>query len=114
MFIHHLMGTAPILDIIMYKMLSFFIGGLNNEDNLISNFFKKTPLSNTSYMQVNIYKILESFIVTYHDLFYISKSKLNNILNNLKAERDWQCNMLDELLSMKYGTVTTYLDLKYN
>ncbi|CAL4078999.1 unnamed protein product, partial [Meganyctiphanes norvegica] len=46
-FIHYLMGTAPILDIIMYRMLSFFIAGLNNEDNLISNFFKNTLLANT-------------------------------------------------------------------
>ena len=29
-FIHHLMGTAPILDIIMYRMLNFFIAGLKN------------------------------------------------------------------------------------
>ncbi|CAL4117868.1 unnamed protein product [Meganyctiphanes norvegica] len=113
-FIHHLMGTAPILDIIMYRMLSFFIAVLNNEDNLISNFFKNTLLANTLYMQVNIYKILERFNVTYHDLFSINKSKLKNILNNLKGEKDWQCNMLDELLSMRDGTVTTDLDLKYN
>ncbi|CAL4185018.1 unnamed protein product, partial [Meganyctiphanes norvegica] len=88
--------------------------GLNNEDNLISNFFKNTLLANTSYMQVNIYKILERFNLTFHDLFSINKSKLKNILNNLKGEKDWQCNMLDELLSMRDGTVTTDLDLKYN
>ncbi|CAL4124754.1 unnamed protein product, partial [Meganyctiphanes norvegica] len=40
--------------------------------------------------------------------------KLKNILNNLKGEKDWQCNILDELLSMRDGTVTTDLDLKYN
>ncbi|CAL4129905.1 unnamed protein product, partial [Meganyctiphanes norvegica] len=113
-FIHHLMGTVPILDIIIYRMLNIFIAGLNNEDNLISNFFKNTQLANSSYMQVNIYEKLECFNVTYHDLFSINKSKLKNILNNLKGEKDWQCNMLDELLSMSDGNVTTDLDLKYN
>ena len=55
--IPHLMGTSPILDIIMYRILSFFIAGINHKDNIISYFFKNVLLSNTSYMSVNLGKI---------------------------------------------------------
>ncbi|CAL4108317.1 unnamed protein product, partial [Meganyctiphanes norvegica] len=114
-FIHHLMGTVSILDIVMCRRLSFFKAGLNNEDNLIFNFFKSTLLANTLYIQVNIYKILECFNVTYHDMFFINKSKLKNILNNLKGEKNDNVTCLTNcLLSIIDGTVTTDLDLKYN
>ena len=35
--IHQLMGTAPILDIIMYRMLNFVLNGLNHDINVIKN-----------------------------------------------------------------------------
>merc|ERR1719369_1575175 len=59
--IHHLMGTAPILDSIMNRMLNFYLIGLNNEDDIINFFFRNSLLSNSSYVATNISKILGKF-----------------------------------------------------
>ena len=61
------METSPNLDIIMYKMLSFFIADLNHKDKIISYFYKNVLLSNTSYMTANISKICEHFNINYFD-----------------------------------------------
>ena len=114
-FIHHIMDTPPILDIIMYRMLNFFITGLASEDTLISNIFKNTLLASTSYMRVNINKIIAHFNIDYHDIFSLNKNVLKKTLYNMKGEKDWQCNLIEELLSMRDGTVTTDLeDLEMN
>ena len=84
--IHQLMGTALILDIIMYRMLSFFVAGLNHNDHLISYFYKNVLLSNSSYMSANISKILEHFKINYCDMFSLNKSKLKHILNSMKGK----------------------------
>ena len=45
-----IMDTMPILYTIMYRMLSFFINGLNHADDFISSFYKNTLVSNSSFM----------------------------------------------------------------
>ena len=102
-FIHQLMRSSPLLDIIMYRMLSFFLAGLNNEDDLISYFFRNTLLSNTSYMKVNINKILEHFNIQYQDIFCLTKGNLKNKLNSLIDNKDWQLNLIEEILDMRDG-----------
>ena len=104
-FIHHLMDTMPIKDIIMYRMLSFFIAGLNNKDELISNIFKNALLANTSYMKVNINNIVEHFNIPYNDIFDLNKNKLKHFVNNLRDEKDGQCFLIEELLDMRDGIV---------
>ena len=110
--IHHLMGTAPIGDIIMYRMLCFFIAGLNHNDNLISHFYKNVLLSNTSYMSANINKIIESFKINYNELFNINKNQLKLTLNGKKGVKDWQCNLVEELLTMREHNLEANLDIK--
>ena len=106
------MGTAPIGDIIMYRMLCFFIAGLNHTDNLISYFYKNVLLSNTSYMSANISKIIEHFNINYHDLFNINKNQLKQTLNEKKGVKDWQCNLVEELLTMREHNLEANLDNK--
>ena len=95
------MDTMPVLYIIMYKILNFFISGINHTDNFISDFFKNVLLSNSSYMQVNINKILKEFDITYLKLFELNKLELKNIIKNKIEEPDWQCGIIVELLQMR-------------
>ena len=60
------MGTAPILDIIMYRMLNFVLVGINHKNNVIKNFFINSLLSNTSYMTTNANKIIGSININYY------------------------------------------------
>ena len=99
--IHQIMDTMPILYIIMYRILNFFISGINHTDNFISDFFKNVLLSNSSYMQVNINKILKEFDITYLKLFELNKLELKNIIKNKIEEPDWQCGIIVELLQMR-------------
>ena len=71
-----LMGTAPILDIIMYRTLNFVLAGVNHKNNVINKFFKNSLLSNTSYMSTNVSKIIENFNINYLELFSFNKNKL--------------------------------------
>ena len=38
--LHNIMDTMPIYDILMNRILGFFIHGLNHENSFISSFFK--------------------------------------------------------------------------
>ena len=93
-------------------MLCFFITGLNHTDNLISYFYKNVLLSNTSYMSANISKIIENFNIDYHDLFNINKNQLKLTLNEKKGVKHWQCNLVEELLTMREHNLEANLDNK--
>ena len=108
--IHHLMNTAPIQDIIMYRMLNFFTSGLNHKDTVISNFYKNTLTSNTSYMLVNINMILKHFGIRYHEIFTLNKYKLKQIVDSKIDEKDWQTSMIEELISMREDNITAGLN----
>ena len=104
------MGTAPILDIIMYRMLSFFVAGLNHKDKIISYFYKNVLLSNTSYMTTNISKICEHFDINYSDILSLKKCKIKQSMNNIKEEKDWKCDILEELLYMRDNSLIANLN----
>ena len=55
------MGTLPIKDVIMSRILNFFVSGLNHDNTIISDFFKNKLVSNSSYMLTNINAILTKF-----------------------------------------------------
>ena len=57
--LHQIMDTMPILDVIMSRILNFFVNGLNHDNNIISDFFKNTLISNSSYMLTNINTIIK-------------------------------------------------------
>ena len=108
--IPHLMGTSPILDIIMYRMLSFFIAGLHHKDKIIRYFYKNVLLSNTSYMTANISKICEHFNINYFDILSLKKCRIKQIMNNIKEVKDWKCDILEELLSMRDNSLIANLN----
>ena len=45
-------------------------------------------------------------------MFSTNKTKLKNALNKNKGKKDWQCNILEELLSMREYSHTANLDKK--
>ena len=61
----NVMNTMPIDDVVMFRMILFFLNGLNHESELISCFFKNTLLSNSSYMLVNVNSILNKYGIKY-------------------------------------------------
>ena len=82
----------------MYRMLSYFIAGINLKDNFISFFYIFFQLS---YMSTNIRTIIEHFNINYLEIFSLNKSKLTNIQNSIKGEKDWQSNIIEDLLYMR-------------
>ena len=95
------MGTMSVYDVIMNRMLGFFIKGLNHESKVISAFFKNTLLSNSSYMLVNINTILDRFQIKYIDIFSTNSNIVKTILDRSNNNPDWRSNTVIELLSMR-------------
>ena len=108
--LHHIMETMPIMDTIMYRIMSFFISGINHVNRNIGGFFKNVLLSNSSYMLMNINTILSHCKLNYLDMFDINKIKLKSILTENIDEPDWQSFTIKELLDMREVPTSTELD----
>ena len=108
-FIHQLMGTVPIHDITMYRMLGFFVAGLNHIDHLNIYFYKKCLLSNSSYMSENISRILKHFEINYCDMFSLNRNNLRYILNSMKGKQNWECNIFEKILPLREGFLISIL-----
>ena len=96
--LHNVMGTMPIDDIIMSRILGLFIHGLNHENGFISNFFKNTLISNSSYMLDNINQILNRYNIKYMDLFSMNIHDVKKFTKSHILEPDWRCNIIKELI----------------
>ena len=107
--LHHIMDTLPIKDIIMSRSLNFFIGGLRHDNKIISDFFKNTLLSNSSFMLTNINTILNRYHINFQDLFCISKAKVKKVIKNYNDEPDWRSNIVKELLSIREEQIISSL-----
>ena len=99
----NVMDDMPIHDIVNFRMIVFFINGLNHESDLISQFFKNTLMSNSSYMLVNINSILNRYGIRYNDLFFMNKTCIRNVINSNIDRPDWRCRSIKELLSIREG-----------
>ena len=108
--IPQLMETAPLKDIIMYSILNFVLDGLNHENNMIKSFFKNSLLSSTSCMSTNVNKIIRCFNINYLELFSFNKNKLKIKLKEKTGIKDWQCNMIEELMYMRESHLEANLD----
>ena len=99
--LHQIMDTMPILDVIMSRILNFFVNGLNHDNNIISDFFKNTLISNSSYMLTNLNTIIKRYNINYFDLFNLKKTQVKNIIKNYNEELDWRSKFVKELLCMR-------------
>ena len=107
----NVMNTMPIDDIVMFRMLIFFTNGLNHKSDVVSQFFKNTLISNSSYMLVNINSILKKYNIKYSDLFSVNKTSLRNSILNCNERPDWRCNSIKELLSLREGQLHSELHM---
>ena len=95
------MGTWPIKFTLMYRILTFFISGLNHETKCISLFFKNVLTSGSSYMLQNINTILREFNIKYCDLFDMKKSKIREYVECKLEGNDWRSDLVIELLMLR-------------
>ena len=98
--LHQIMDTMPILDVIMSRILNFFVNGLNHDNNIISDFFKNTLISNSSYMLTNLNTILKIYNIKYFDLFNLQITQVKRIIKIHNGELDWRSKFVKELLCM--------------
>ena len=96
-----LMKAMPIRDIIMHRMLSFFLNGINHKSNVISYFFKNLLTSNSSVMLRNVNTILQKANIEYKDIFHINKNFVKQKFKENTAQPDWRVNMVKELLDIR-------------
>ena len=94
----------------MSRMLNFIVGGLNNDNELISMFFKNMLLSNTSYMLTNVNKMLKFYDIKYCDIFSLNKNKIRQIIQEKNGMEDWRCNFIKELLCIKEDPSSSILN----
>ena len=107
--LHHMMDTLPIRNIIMSRILNFFVSGLKHNCSLISDFFKNVLLSTSSHMSTNIHTILQYLNIRSSDLFSLNKGQIRLLFENKSGEADWRCNLIKELLSIQENQL--YVDL---
>ena len=81
-----------------------------HENNMIKSFFKNSLLSGTSYMSTNVNKIIRSFNINYLELFSFNKNKLKIKLKEKTVIKDWQCNLIEELMYMRESYLEANLD----
>ena len=96
-----LMKSMPIEDIIMHRMLSFFLNGLNHKSNMVSFFFTNVLTSKSSSMLRNVNIILQKANIKYGDLFHINKNFVKSKLKERASQPDWRTNMVRELLDIR-------------
>lgn len=110
--IPHIVGTNNLIDIIMERQLCFYISGYNHPSKTISEFFKNTFLSNTSYAVLNLNKIMNRYNIVYKDCFNYTKSKVKKIISQKRETEDWRINIINELLSILDNRLLSPLDIQ--
>ena len=107
--LHQVMDTLPIKDVIMNRIMNFFVHGLNHTNKIISDFFKNTLFSNSSYMSTNINRIIHNYNIQYEDIFDLNKAQIKRIIKQVHGEPDWRSNLVRELLDIRDGQVNCIL-----
>ena len=105
-----LMKSMPIEDIIMHRMLSFFLNGLNHKSNMISFLFTNVLTSKYSGMLRNINIILQKANIKYEELFHINKDMVKNRLRERATQLEWRTNIVEELLNIRDIQLSCGLD----
>ena len=105
-----LMNSMPIEDIIMHRMLSFFLNGLKHKSIMISFLFTNVLTSKSSDMLRNINTILQKANIKYEELFHINKVMVKNRLKERATQPDWRTNIVKELLDIRDGQLNCGLD----
>ena len=107
----HIMNSFDIGDIIKERFINFFIGGINHKSVEISNFFKNTLVSCSSFAVTNINTIINKWNMNYHQIFTENKNQIRKSMINSSNPPDWRGLMIKELLHILDGTLNNPLTI---
>ena len=96
-----LMKSMSIENIIMHRMICFYINGLHHTNNIVSTIFKNVLVSNTSIMQRNINTISNKLKIKHGDLLLLNKNAIKKVFLDNDTKADWRVSMIEELLNIR-------------
>ena len=80
------MNSMTIENIIMHRMSSFFLNGLNHPNNVVNTFFKNVLVSNSSVMLRNLNTIQNKLKIKYGDFLILKKYEIRNFFETNSTE----------------------------
>lgn len=102
-----IMDILPIKNMIMNRILNFFIAGIHHDSTLIANFFKDVLLSTSSHMSTNIQTILKYLDIKYSDFLDLNRLQTKQLFKNKSEEPDWRSGIIKELLTIRENQLYT-------
>ena len=105
-----LMHTPPPDVIVKERTLSFVVDGLNHPSFLISQFFRNSLISNSSYIVSNVNSIIDSFQFRYQEIFNLKRNDIKRRVTALQTSNDWRLELVTEILDVRDGLKATNLN----
>ena len=105
-----LMHTPPPDVIVKERILSFVVDGLNHPSFLISQFFRNSLISNSSYIVSNVNSIIDSFQFRYQEIFNLKRNDIKRRVTALQTSNDWRLELVTEILDVRDGLKATNLN----
>ena len=96
-----LMKSMSIENIIMQRMSSFFVNGMNHSNKVVNTFFKNVLVSKSSVMYRNINIILSKLKINYKDFLLLNKESIKREFKESSNVPDWRGKMIEELLNIR-------------
>ena len=96
-----LMKSMSIENIIMQRMSSFFVNGINRTNKVVNTFFKNVLVSKSSVMYRNINIILSKLKINYKDFLLLNKESIKRQFKESSNVPDWRGKMIEELLNIR-------------
>ena len=96
-----LMKSMSIENIIMQRMSSFFVNGINHSNKVVNTFFKNVLVSKSSVMYRNINIILSKLKINYKDFLLLNKESIKREFKESSNVPDWRGKMIEELLNIR-------------
>ena len=96
-----LMKSMSIENIIMQRMSSFFVNGINHSNKVVNTFFKNVLVSKSSVMYRNINIILSKLKINYKDFLLLNKESIKRQFKESSNVPDWRGKMIEELLNIR-------------
>ena len=95
------MKSMSIENIIMQRMSSFFLNGINHTNKVVNTFFKNVLVSKSSVMYRNINIILSKLKISYKDFLLLNKESIKREFKESSNVPDWRGKMIEELLNIR-------------
>ena len=100
-----LMKSMSVENIIMQRMSSFFLNGINHTNKVVNTFFKNVLVSNSSVMYRNINTILSKLNIKYKDFLLLNKNSIKKEFRRFNNKPDWRSRMIEELLNIRENQI---------